>query len=161
MRDDDIQALIAMFGMVTIFGIVGIVMLVAFAINVAITWFLYDTLNRIPAEHRKQDPGLVWLLLVPMLSVVWNFMVWPKIAQSFRTHFEARGRYENGDCGEQIAMIYCVGGAVSLALGCIGQIPFIGIIGLLNLPLAMVNLVMLILLIVKFADLKKQLPAAA
>ena len=42
-------------------------------ILIGIILFLQSCYNRIPAEHRKMEPAMVWLLLIPIFSLVWIF----------------------------------------------------------------------------------------
>lgn len=157
MSQEDIDAIVAMMGVTMALAILGFFVLIAIAFKVGVAWFLSDTLARIPAEHRKQEPGLAWLLLIPCVDVVWKFFVWPKVAESFQSYFVSKGRTEFGDCGAQLATIYCGIGVVTLILGCVGQIPIVGLVALINLPLAILALVLFVLLIAKFLQLRKEL----
>lgn len=158
MSQEDIDAIVGLVGMTMLLVILGFFVLLAIAFKVGVAWFLSDTLARIPAEHRKQEPGLAWLLVIPCVDVVWKFFVWPKVAESFQSYFASKGRYDYGDCGAQLATIYCVIGVVTLFLGCLGQIPIVGLVALINLPLGILALVLWVLLIAKFAQLRKELP---
>jgi hypothetical protein len=80
---EQIQKLMETLGPVAIFGVVGGVLVIFLIIAILICLFLSSCLKRIPEEHRQQSPGMVWLLLIPCFAVVWNFFVYPKIAESF------------------------------------------------------------------------------
>jgi len=138
--------------LVVVIAIALAVLVVALAIQVAICWFLASCFQRIPLEYRRQEPGLVWLLLVPCLNLVWNFFVFPKLAESYRAYFEAQGRTDVGDCGYGIALAYCIAVAVTSVVG------FIPIVSLINCLFGPALLVLLILFLVKAADLKGQIP---
>lgn len=45
--------------------IFGVMLAVNLAIQVFCCWFLSDTLKKIPPSYRSQEPGMVWLLLIP------------------------------------------------------------------------------------------------
>jgi hypothetical protein len=70
-------------------------------------------LSRIPGEFRKQEPGLAFLLLIPCFSIIWAFFVHPKVADSLKSYFEAKGIQGHGDCGASIALWICICGACS------------------------------------------------
>lgn len=133
------------------------------AIQAAITGFLWDTLRRIPAEHRAQEPGLVWLLMVPLLNMVWPFFVYPKIAESYQRYFAATGRYDQGDGGMQLATIYCwalVAQLVVSFLGiCIGIIPIIGMLfSMVQMVVILGTFALHIVVLVKFGMMRAFLP---
>jgi hypothetical protein len=136
-----------------IIGIAVIVFLVAMAIQVAICWFLSSCFSRIPKEYRRQEPGMVWLLLVPCLNLVWNFFVYPKLAESYKAYFEAQGRTDVGDCGYGLGMAYSIAVVVTSAIG------FIPVVSLINCLFGPALLVVFIMFLVKAAGLKAQIPA--
>jgi len=147
------QALLAAIGII---GFVVIVIL-ALAIGVAICYFLMTCFKRIPAEFRKQEPGMVWLLLIPCFNIVWNFFVYPKLADSYQAYFQSVGRTEFGDCGRQTAMIYCILVVASIPLSFV--LAFIPIVGpLANCAISIATLVFWIMVLVKAASLKGQIP---
>ncbi len=123
-------------------------------VQVIICWRTAATLKRIPAAHRFQEPSMVWLLLVPLFSLYWNFKVFPAVAESFQHYFFSRGIADVDDCGEQLARAYCILCLISL----------IPCVTLLTYPAA---LVMVILFLVKADELNKRIamlegrPAAA
>lgn len=79
---------------------------IAIAIYAVICWLLHQILARIPREHRKQDPPMVWLLVIPYFAGLWCFFVYPRIADSFESYFRSKGRTEN--TGHGLAWTYCV-----------------------------------------------------
>jgi hypothetical protein len=121
----------------------------ALAFFAAICWVFASCLARIPPEHRKQQPGLVYLLLIPFFPLAWNFFVFPRIAASFKSHFQARG--EDVDAGEGLALAFCL-----LFLGCflLVCVPYVS--GLC----AVGAFVTFVLMLMKFVDLKGRIPAA-
>src|SRR4051794_2730546 len=74
------------------------------AIQAAICWFLSSCLKILPPEHRRQKPGMVWLLFIPVFNLVWNFFVFPAIADSYRSYFHSIGRTDVGGCGRGLAL---------------------------------------------------------
>lgn len=130
-----------------VFVAVGVILLVMFIINIVICAMLYSAQKRIPAEFQTLAPGLVWLLLIPLFNLVWNFLVFQKIPESYQRYFASQSRTDVGDCGRAIGLWYAITGAVSLISG---FIPCVG----MAVPLA--SLVLLVLFLVKIMGLKGQ-----
>ena len=116
-------------------------MIVVLAIQALVCWYLSGILKSIPEQHRKQQPGMVWLLMIPILPIVWNFFVYPKICESFKSYFDSVGRTDQGDCGRSLGLTFCI-------LVCCSIIPYLG--GCIGIA----ALVIWIILLVKFSTLK-------
>ncbi|OGV78615.1 MAG: hypothetical protein A3K19_31835 [Lentisphaerae bacterium RIFOXYB12_FULL_65_16] len=149
---DQLRALLAMAGVAGIAFLV----VVGLAVAVAICWFLYTCLARVPVQYRQQEPVMVWLLLIPCFNLVWNFFVYPKIAESYKAYFDSVGRTDVGDCGRSLAVTFCILAVVGIPLGIV---PFIG--GIISCFLGLANLVIWILFMVKAVTLKGQIPLDA
>lgn len=126
-----------------IVGIVGFVLVLA-AIPAVLG---YVVLNRIPPQFRRQSPALAFLLLIPFFSLIWNFFVHPKVAESLKAYYDAQGPHAHGDCGGSLALWLCVCGVCSF-------IPFVGFIA------GVAALVLLIIFYVKAFELSAQIPLA-
>ena len=141
---------------------------VSFVVGTLIQFFictqLYDALKRLPPKYRQRDPYMVWLLLIPFLGLVWNFFIYPAIADSYKSYFTAQARWRstvspetrmyhmiksqvNGDCGYGVGLAYCF---------CVIAIIIPGIGGFL----AIAALVLLILFLAKISVLKSQVRSA-
>jgi hypothetical protein len=105
----------------------------------------YTDYQRIPPRFRKLEPGLVLLLLVPCFNLVWNFFVFPGLANSFKAYFDSIGDTSVADCGRDLGLGYAICCAVSV-------IPFVGCFT------GVASLVLLILFLVKANDLKNRIP---
>ena len=105
----------------------------------------YIVLSRIPPQFRKQQPGMAFLLLIPFFSLIWNFFVHPKIAESLKACFDAQGPHAHGDCGGSLALGFCICSVCSL-------IPFVGFLA------GIAGLVLLILFYVKVFELSAKIP---
>ncbi len=130
--------------MAFIIGFAVIMLVISLAIAVAICLMLTSCYKRIPAEHRKMEPGMVWLLLIPCFSLVWNFFVFPRLSESYLSYFTSKGRTDVGDCGRGIGLAYAICSACSI-------IPYLGIIG------GLAGLVLLIIYLIKAYELKGQI----
>ena len=82
---------------------------------------LYRTLDRCAPESRAMEPGLVWLLFIPLFNLVWSFVVVSKIATSVEHEFQRRGVTGRIDAGRELGLAMNI-------LACIGLIPIIGIL---------------------------------
>ncbi len=126
-------------------------MLIAIAIAIVILLLLYGCLAKVPAEYREMEPGLVWLMLIPLFNLVWGFFVFTRIPKSYQKYFAAQGRTEFGDCGEQVGLWY----AICVVSSFVGSfIPVLG--GIIALVAGIAGLVLLIIFLVKVLGLKSQ-----
>ena len=132
----------ALAGMLLVFLIVFVV---ALAIAILLLYLVYSCYQRIPPQHRQMEPWQVWLLLIPLFNLIWNFFVYPKLAKSFQSYFAEQGRTDVGDCGEQLGLWYAICAALC-AIPCVNYIAG---------PAA---LVLWIIFIVKAMGLKGQIP---
>lgn len=128
-------------------GAMMVSLLVGLAISAVICWLVFDCYKRIPAQFRKQEPALVWLLMIPLFNIVWNFFVLPRLAESLKAYFDSVGKTDVGDCGRQIGLI------CAICCAC-------AIIPLVNCLAGPAALVLLIIYLVKITGLKGQLPPA-
>jgi hypothetical protein len=117
---------------------------VALVLHIVVCWLIADALRRIPERYRFQEPKMVWLLLIPLFNLYWNFRVLPSLAESFQVCFYSHGVGDVEDCGESLARAYCW-----LALCAI-----IPCLGFLSLAAA---LVVLVLFLIQIDRLKKRI----
>jgi len=69
----------------------GLLFLCVIAVGIAYIAFLYSVLNKCAPRSRTMQPGMVWLLLIPLFNVVWNFLVVNALADSLGKEFRLRG----------------------------------------------------------------------
>ena len=96
------QELVAGLGMLTVALVVIAIMLVP-AIFYLLT--LQKTLNRCSPECRAMNPGMVWLMLIPLFNVVWQFFVVIKIAKSLGAEFQKRGLAKDPNPGQTLGLV--------------------------------------------------------
>jgi hypothetical protein len=75
--------------------------------------------QRCAPERRTMSPRLVWLLFIPVLNFIWNFVVVARVASSLRAEFEGRGVPGPHGAGLWVGM------AMS-GLLCLGALPMFG-----------------------------------
>ena len=107
---------------------------------------LFNVLNAVAPANRKMEPGLVFLLLIPLFNLVWNFIVVIKLRDSLEAEYRARDLQGDG-------FAYGIGLAMSILYVCL-------IIPLLNILAAIAALVCWIIFWVKMAGYRKTLEAS-
>ena len=86
---------------------------------------LQKTLNAISPENRMMPPSNVWLMLIPLFNIVWQFIMVDKIAQSVAAECtrlniptkDAKPTYNNGlawNICNILSFIPLIGGLASL-----------------------------------------------
>ena len=136
-------------GILAAFGVfLFVILAIALAVAIVIIILLSGCLKVIPPEHRLMEPGMVWLLLIPLFNLVWMFFVYIRIPRSYQRYFAAQGRTEFGDCGEQLGLWTAICAVASMV-----PIP------VLNMLVSLASLVLLILFLVKVVGLKKHVTA--
>lgn len=106
---------------------------------------LQSTLASISPENRKMPPAHVWLLLIPLFSLVWHFFVIKSIAESITA--------EANSLGKKLAEpmpAYNIGLAMCI-LNCLFIVPGV------NFVTSIAGLVCWIIYWVKISDYKKVL----
>lgn len=96
-------------------------------------------------ENRTLEPGMVWLMLIPLFGMVWQFFVVLHVSRSVKNWAAAHGR-EVQDAGWNIGLTACI-------LFCCGIIPFLGTLT------SLAGLICWIVFWVKVADFNKMMSA--
>ena len=134
----------------------GALFLTFFAIGIAVAIFYILTLSRAlkkchPAS-RTMEPGMLWLLLVPLFNLIWNFFVVQAMARSLGAEFRLRNiPNAEPEPGKSIGLAMAICGACS-------------IIPLVNLLTGIVYLALWIIYWIKiagFSQILDQVPASA
>ncbi len=83
---------------------------------------LQNTLNEIRIENRKMQPGQVWLSLIPIFGIVWQYIIVNRIADSLKLEFTSRDiKIDEERPGIGIGLAYCI-------LFSCNIIPYLGIV---------------------------------
>jgi hypothetical protein len=122
--DPDFAALMGPTFLIVMLGVIA----VAFIILIFYLLTLSKALSRCRPRNRTMEPGQVWLMLIPLFNIVWQFFIVNRVPQSIAREYRSRGWRAKGDFGKSIGMTMCITGLLS-------WIPFLGIL------LALVNLV--------------------
>jgi hypothetical protein len=70
--------------------IAGIFAVCGLAVGMAYIAFLGTVLSKCSPSSRTMSPGSVWFLLVPLVGIVWNFLVVFALADSLGNEFRLR-----------------------------------------------------------------------
>jgi hypothetical protein len=82
---------------------------------------LQKALNRCSPENRAMNPGMVWLMFIPLFNIVWHFFIVVNMAKSLGAEFQKRGMAEEPKPGQKIGKTMCI-------LACCGVVPILGIL---------------------------------
>ncbi len=93
----------------------GTILLIALCIGLIPLIFYLITLQRalqtVSPENRKMEPGLVWLLIIPFFSLIWNYFVVDAIGISFKKEYEKYGMMQSEkptySLGLTLAILQC------------------------------------------------------
>ena len=86
---------------------------------------LQNTFSKISNENRKMPSGQVWLALIPLFGLIWQFIIVNNMADSLKAEFTNRNiKVEEERPGIGIGLAYCI-------LFCCCIIPFLGILTLI------------------------------
>lgn len=99
------------------------IMVVGLIPGILYTLTLQRALSRCAPESRAMQPGLVWLLYIPVFNLFWCFVVVNRISTSLQNEFRRRGMMVE-DTGRELGL------AMSI-LGCLCWIPIAGILAVL------------------------------
>jgi hypothetical protein len=109
---------------------------------------LQKALERCAPPNRAMTPGLVWLSLIPLFNLIWNFFIVLALAKSLGNEFRSRGMQAEAEPGQSIGLAYAI-------LFCCAIVPFLGILA------AFAGIVMWIVYWVKIADYSRRLALGA
>ncbi len=90
--------------MLVILGLV----LVAFLVVLSYVLTLQRALSRVSPHNRLMEPELVWLLIVPCVQVLWQFIVAIRLPGSLQKEFRERGRDDGSNYGKSLAFSQAV-----------------------------------------------------
>ncbi len=99
-----------------------IVLLIALVVGILFLMTLHKALARCAPHNRTMEPGMVWLNLIPLFGLVWQFITVVRVGESLKNEFRSRGwDRRDEDYGKGLGIISC-------CLGIAGNIPYIGLL---------------------------------
>jgi hypothetical protein len=144
---------------------IGIIIVIALAIQILFLLNLHWTLAAVKERNRELSPGMVWLSLIPLFGMIWVIIMVPKIANSLRNEFEDRGwSTANEGFGRTVGMLWAWGGVANMVLSIAQNAAQFGqqqevamMLGLLGCPLGLAILVCWIMFWVQTYQYRKRL----
>lgn len=115
----DMAVLSALGGLALVFFLIWLIPTIFFLLT------LQKALTRVSAERRTMNPPMVWLSLIPLVNVVWNFFVVTALSKSLDAELTARNIPHEAEPGKMIGLIWA-----GLTAACL--IPGLGV--LLGIP---------------------------
>lgn len=110
------------FGLTEIILIIFIFVGIGFIPMIFYLLTLQNTLYEVKNENRRMQPGQVWLSLIPLFGLIWQFIIVTNLADSLKLEFRQRNIIVDEDRpGYGIGLAFCI-------LGCCSIIPFLGIL---------------------------------
>ena len=88
----------------------GVCILVWLAIALPFLRTLSKALGRCHPRNRAMEPHQVWLNLIPLFNLVWQFVTVSRVAESLRREFRRR-RLRSDDFGESLGLAVCITGS--------------------------------------------------
>ena len=120
-------------------------LLVLFGVGILFLVTLNGALKKCSPAARTMQPGMVWLLLIPVFSLVWSFLVVTAVARSLANEFRSRNLpLDEAEPGKSIGI------AMSVCQLC-SIIPFVNFIA------APASLILWIVYWIKISGYSKQL----
>jgi hypothetical protein len=82
--------------------------IIALVVLIAAAFLVQLFLKRIPREHRLMHPAMAWLLIIPGFHLIWSFVLFPRVARSFKRYFDDIDFEGEQDCGYSLAIWFAV-----------------------------------------------------
>src|SRR5262249_31269790 len=76
---------------------------------------MHTALKRVSPHNRAMQPWLVWLALIPILTVLWQFLIALGVCESLRSEFSDRDEDDDSDYGKSLGL----GAAVLLVVNAV------------------------------------------
>jgi len=136
-------------------------LLVAIIVTIFFLLAMQRALNQVSPRNRLMEPGMVWLLLVPCVNFVWQFLIAIRVPDSLKNEFSDRGRDDGSDYGKTLGLTYCIVGIVNMiisnGLGLTPDVTVNLIVNGISLLVSLMNLVIGIMFWIKIVGYTNQL----
>jgi hypothetical protein len=109
----------------TMWIILGIAVLISLVIQVFYLVTVYNTMKLVSPENRHMSPGMVWISIIPVVNLIWDFYMVSNVASSISDELRARGiEHSEERPGYSVGTAWCICAIIRV-------IPFFGFIGTL------------------------------
>ncbi len=163
---DHLAALLAGGGLLLLLAALALAALAALslvALALWLTWLTYRAAAAVPLEHRRLEPGLAWLLLIPFANLALNFVVLPRISQGQAAAARQLGLLdEDQDAGEALAWWFSAADLGKWLFSAASVAPLLGALaGFLGTVALLGSLVLYVLWLAKACEMRRRLRAGA
>ena len=79
-----------------LFAIIIVIVLICLAIGILLLWLIYSAAKVASPQHQTMEPSMVWLLLIPVWHVYWNFKALPAVSRSLSATLRDKGIDQQG-----------------------------------------------------------------
>ncbi len=124
---------------------VGVGLVIGIAIAIVIAFLFWKPYSKVPQQFQTISPGLIWLLVIPLVNIVMMFIVAFQVPPAFKAYFDSIGDQSVGDAGKQVGMWWAICAILSI-------IPILGMLA------GLASLVLLILFLVKLWGMAGKIP---
>ncbi len=121
--------------------VLSVLVVIGLAVAVFVCYQLYLAAARLPDANRKLAPAAVFLLLVPLLNLVWLFFVVLKLSEGYQQYFAGQQRADVGDCGQGLGLGWAIASVC-------------GFVPIVHLFAGVAALVLMVLYLVKMSQLR-------
>jgi hypothetical protein len=129
----------ALAGVFVCIGIFFVILLIVLCFFLAT---LQKTQREVSPRNRSIEPGMVWLILIPIFNIVWMFVVVIKLAESLRAEYKSRGlSYRNESFGYSAGMVWCVCNIAQSAVSFLANVAQAPALSLISLLISLTGLV--------------------
>jgi hypothetical protein len=125
-------------------GLFAVIFLIMIGVALGILTLVAKAMAGVPDKYRPMNPGQVFLLIVPLFNLYWNFRVFEPMMQGYTDALTAKKLPVNGDGGVGMAKWYSI-------------VNILCMVPLLNLLAAPAVLILFIMILVRAFDAKKAL----
>jgi len=108
MHDSDMAVVMAMMAFLPVLFVIVLLPTIFYLIT------LQRALSRCALESRTMSPGLVWLTIIPLFSLIWNFFVVNALSESLHREFTRRGITEEPRPGRSVGLAFAILCALSV-----------------------------------------------
>jgi hypothetical protein len=105
-------------GLAVVAVVAGILVVLALVTLTGVLYLLtlQRALERCAPEVRAMKPAMVWLMLIPLCNIVWQFVVVLRVSRSLGAEFARRGVPEHEAPGKGVGLAMCICACLTLAL---------------------------------------------
>src|SRR5258708_25554859 len=110
--------------------------------------YLQRELNRVSPHNRVLEPSRVWVMLVPLINIAWQFVIVISIPDSLRNEARERNRDDGSDHGKRLGLLCAATNCCAWAIEIVARFetPVAALLcNLIGSVLALISLVLFII----------------